>query len=238
MICLIVVLMIIGGTYLYNTVASHASYNTVTSHSSAQTNARGTTPTTISGSTPTRVPPSTPTQPPATPTATTPSSTPTPTQPPATPTEMTGVSICQTNQLALAYDKSDALVSNRGDQFSLQNTSASTCTLEGYPNVQMLLATHWETPTQETQDTNSYFFASAVQVQTVSLQPGAKAYFVISWIAGQCAQSAATTGSYIQVTPPDDTGILIVPTSDGADSGIDACGTIHVSPIAATSVLL
>src|SRR5215469_2255068 len=140
------------------------------------------------------------------PTTTTPPST--PTQPTATPTAMTAVSICQTKQLALAYDKSDGLVANRGDQFSLQNTSASPCTLNGYPAVQMLLANHQPTPTQETQDTGSYFFASAVQIQTVSLQPGATSYFVISWVAGQCVQSAATAGVYIQVTPPGDTGTL------------------------------
>jgi hypothetical protein len=222
MICLIIVLMIIGGTYLYNTV---------TSHSSAQANTSGTTPTPVPPST------STPTQPSATPTATTPPSTSAPTQPVATPTEMTTVSICQTNQLALAFDKSDGLDGNRGDQFSLQNMSTSTCTLEGYPAVQMLLATHQPTPTQETQSPNSYFFSSAVQIQTVSLQPGAKSYFVISWRAGQCTQPAVI-GIYIQVTPPADTGTLTASTSAGSDGGIDACGAIYVSPISATSVLL
>src|SRR5215467_8991471 len=133
------------------------------------------------------------------PTTTTPPSSPTPTQTAATPTAMTAVSICQTKQLALAYDKSDGLVANRGDQFSLRNTSASICTLSGYPRVQMLLANQQPTPTQETQDTGSYFFARAVQIQTVSLQPGAASYFVISWVAGQCNQYAATAGIYIQV---------------------------------------
>ena len=102
----------------------------------------------------------------------------------------------------------------------------------------MLLANNQPTSTQETQGTSSYFFASAVQVQTVSLQPGAKSYFVISWGAGQCAQSAATAGAYIQVTAPGDTGTLTTSTSAGADGGIDACGNIRVSPIVATSVLL
>lgn len=171
-------------------------------------------------------------------TATTTPATSTPTQPAATPTATTVVSICQTPQLALAFDKSDALASNRGDQFSLQNTSASTCTLYGYPGVQMLLANNQPTPTQETQDTSSYFFAGAVQVQTISLQPGAKSYFVISWGAGQCDQPAATAGVSIQVTPPGDTGTLTTSTSAGADGSIDACGKIRVSPIVATSVLL
>jgi len=102
----------------------------------------------------------------------------------------------------------------------------------------MLLANHQPTPTQETQDTGSYFFAGAVQIQTVSLQPGATSYFVISWVAGQCDQSAATAGVYIQVTPPGDTGTLTMSTSAGADGGIDACGNIRVSPIVATYVLL
>ena len=218
MICLIIVLMIIGGTYLYNTAASH---------SSAQTNTGSTTATTMNGSTPTPVPPSTPSQPVATPAATTPPSTSTPSQPVATPTASTVPSTCQTNQLALAYDKFDGLDANQGDQFSLQNTSASTCTLDGYPNVQMLLATGQPTPTQERQDTGSYVFAGPVQIQTVSLQPGAKAYFVISWAAGACDQYAVTAGIYIQVTPPGDTGTLTASTRAGADDGIDACGIIH-----------
>lgn len=172
------------------------------------------------------------------PTTTTPSSTLTPNQPTVTPTARTAVSTCQTNQLALAYDKFDALAANRADQFSLQNTSASTCTLYGYPAVQMLLANNQPTPTQETQDTSSYFFKGAVQVQTVSLQPGAKSYFVISWGAGECQQYATTAGVYIQVTFIGDTDILTTSTSAGADHGIDACGHIRVSPIVATSVLL
>ena len=182
--------------------------------------------------TPTTTPTPTPTQ------LATLTPTPTLTPPTATPTARTAVSICQTNQLALAYDKSDALVSNRGDQFSLQNMSASTCTLYGYPGVQMLLANNQPTPTQETRGTSSYFFAGAVQIQTVSLQPGAKSYFVISWVAGQCDQPAASAGVYIQVTPPGNTGTLTTSTRAGADGGIDACGKIRVSPIVATSVLL
>lgn len=154
----------------------------------------------------------------------------------STPTTARTEPTCQTSQLTLAYDRSDGLVSNRADQFSLQNTSTSTCTLFGYPHIQMLLADHHPTPTHATQATSAYLFGTALKV--VSLQAGAKSYFIVEWVAGTCVHYASTAGESLQVTPPGDTGILTTSARAGADGGIDACGNIVVSPVSAVSVLL
>ncbi len=167
--------------------------------------------------------------------ATQPTVTPTPVSK-STPTTAPTVPTCQTSQLTLAYDRSDGLVANRADQFSLQNTSTSMCTLFGYPHIQMLLADGHPTPTHVTQATSAYLFKTALKV--VSLQAGAKAYFVVEWVAGTCVDYAATAGAFLQVTPPGDTGILTTSTRAGADGGIDACGNIVVSPVSAVSILL
>jgi Protein of unknown function (DUF4232) len=142
---------------------------------------------------------------------------------------------CQTSQLTLAYDRSDALVANRADQFTLQNTSTSTCTLFGYPHIQMLLADRHSTPTYATHATSAYLFQTTLKV--VALQAGSKSYFSIEWVAGTCVQYASTAGAFLQVTPPGNTGILTTSTRAGADRGIDACGKIVVSPVAALKVL-
>ncbi len=154
----------------------------------------------------------------------------------STPTTAQTGPTCQTSQLTLAYDRSDGLVANRADQFSLQNTSTSMCTLFGYPHVQMLLADGHPTPTHVTQATSAYLFRAALKV--VSLQAGAKAYFVVEWVAGTCADYASTAGMFLQVTPPGGTGTLTTSTRAGIDGGIDACGKIVVSPISEVSVLL
>jgi len=154
----------------------------------------------------------------------------------STPTMARTGLTCQTSQLTLAYDRSDELVSNRADQFSLQNTSTSTCTLFGYPHIQMLLADRHPTLTHATQATSAYLFSTALKV--VSLPAGAKSYFIVEWVAGTCVHYASTAGAFVQVTPPGDTGILTTSALAGADGGIDACGKIVVSPVAVVSVLL
>ena len=144
-------------------------------------------------------------------------------------------STCQTSQLTLAFDRSNGLVANRADQFTLRNTSTSRCTLFGYPHIQLLLANSHPTPTQVRQATSAYLFQAALK--SVSLQAGAKSYFIVEWVSGTCADYTSTAGEFVQVTPPGGTGILTTSTRAGADSGIDACGNIVVSPISEVSIL-
>ncbi len=153
-----------------------------------------------------------------------------------TPTTVQTEPTCQTSQLTLTYDGSDGLVANRADQFTLQNTSTSTCTLSGYPHIQILLADRHPTPTHATQATSAYLFQTSLKV--VALQAGAKSYFTIEWVGGKCAQHASTAGAFVQITPPGDIAILTTSTRAGADGGIDAYGNIVVSPISALKVLL
>ena len=153
----------------------------------------------------------------------------------STPTTARIVPTCKTSQLTLAFDRSDALVANRADQFYLQNTSTSTCTLFGYPRIQMLLADRHPTPTHSSQATSAYLFQTALK--HVSLQAAAKSYFIIEWVAGTCAQYASTAGAFVQVTPPGVTGILTTSARAGADGGIDACSNIVISPVSAMNVL-
>jgi len=83
---------------------------------------------------------------------------------------------------------------------------------------------------------SAYLFRTALKV--ITLQARAKSYFSIEWVAGTCAQYASTAGAFVQVIPPGDTGILTTSVRAGADGGIDACGKIVVSPVAAVKVLL
>ena len=153
----------------------------------------------------------------------------------ATATATPKQSTCQTSQLTLAYDRSSGLVGNRADQFALQNTSTSPCTLFGYPQVQLLLADRQPTPTHATQATRGYLFQTTLKV--VALPAGAKAYFIIEWVAGLCVNWAATAGQFVQVSLPGATGILTTPVRSFENVGIDACGNIVVSPVFVGSAL-
>ncbi len=159
----------------------------------------------------------------------------------STPTALTGSAptrasaepTCQTSQLILAYDASRALVANRADQFSFQNTSSSMCTLFGYPHIQILNADHQPISTHATPVTSAYLFESALKL--VSLEPGARSYFVVEWVAGLCIHPPL--GDFLQVTPPGNKSILTTSASAGVDGGVDTCqGNVVVSPVTSANL--
>jgi hypothetical protein len=154
------------------------------------------------------------------------------------PTMAQAASICQTSQLTLTYDSSQAAVGNRADQFRFQNISHSMCTLFGYPHIQVLSADYQLSSTQAAQETSGYLYAP-VTLKVVSLAPGAKAYFVVEWAVGACEPNSIDT--LLQVTSPGDSNALTTSASDSPDGGIDACqgyvNALSVSPVTSTAPL-
>ena len=157
-------------------------------------------------------------------------------RPRITPTEVPPGPTCQASQLALTYESSQVGMGNRADQFSLRNDSNSTCTLFGYPHIQLLNADSQPISTHITQVTSAYLFQSSAP-QAVSLQAGAKSYFIVEWVTGMCAgySSPSLIGAFLQVTPAGATSALTTSASSGVDGGIDACGDVVVSPISAVN---
>jgi hypothetical protein len=132
------------------------------------------------------------------------------------------VTNCQTSQLTLAKQGDENGLGNFANIYRLQNSSQQTCTLEGYPGVQLLDASQQPMSITVLQQTSAYLYNTQT-VQLVTLAPGASGYFILEWSAGPSSCAGATS---VLVTPPgDQTSLQIANT-------IPACtGKVIVSPI-------
>jgi hypothetical protein len=150
----------------------------------------------------------------------------TPTSTASAPTPTAGVTTCQTTQLILAYDSEQNGLSNFANLYRLTNTSQQTCTLDGYPGVQLLDANQQPMTVTVSQQTSAYLYINQ-QPQQVMLASGASGYFMLEWNAGPNSCSGA---AFVVVTPPgNQTNIRL------ADM-VDVCtGSVIVSPIEPTA---
>jgi hypothetical protein len=112
---------------------------------------------------------------------------------------------CQTQQLLLAFDEGGVAVGNAGAQFVFANQSKGSCTLVGYPALQLLDARHQPIRAQVGQATVAYLYSTHAPHRFV-LQAGEKAYFVVEWSNLGCA----TPSAFLRVTPPDNQTPLLI----------------------------
>ncbi len=178
-----------------------------------------------------------------------PSTTSTTTQPPAgtretattTPTSTTtttaaavGSSVrggCAASQLSAKPGLSNGATGHIGQVVTLTNTSKVTCTLDGYPGLQMLSASNQVIPTTVLRTPSV-----VVQPQTptkVTMPPGQRASFVLGY-ADQTGygNNVCPTSAKLEVTPPNDYGYLVVPDKVSAyGPSLGQCGAINVSPV-------
>lgn len=132
------------------------------------------------------------------------------------------VTNCQTSQLTLAKQGDENGLGNFANIYRLQNTSQQTCTLEGYPGVQLLDANQQPMSITVLQQTSAYLYNTQT-VQLVTLAPGTSGYFILEWSAG--ASSCGGAASVLVTPPGDQTSLQIANT-------IQACtGKVIVSPI-------
>ncbi|HLZ60998.1 MAG TPA: DUF4232 domain-containing protein [Ktedonosporobacter sp.] len=121
--------------------------------------------------------------------------------------------LCQTQHLLLAFVKSGAAMNNDGAQFVLVNQSKQSCTLSGYPAVQLLDARHQPIRAQVRQVTQGFLYGRQVPHRFV-LQVGSKAYFVVEWANQGCGKippaSSASPVSFLRVTPPLSQASLLI----------------------------
>src|SRR5215469_5362287 len=110
------------------------------------------------------------------------------------------VANCQTSQLTLAKQGDENGLGNFANIYRLQNTSQQTCTLEGYPGVQLLDANQQPMPITVLQQTSAYLY-NTQSVQLVTLAPGTSGYFILEWSAGPSSCGGAAS---VLVTPPGD----------------------------------
>jgi Protein of unknown function (DUF4232) len=152
-----------------------------------------------------------------------------------TATSLEVLPTCQPSQLSLMTDpahSSGGAAGSLGITYMFTNTSATTCTLGGFPGLQLLNASG-QTLTTTT-------FRSSETPSTVTLQPGRHAWFDIEFLTQtgfgslQCPTSAA-----LAVIPPNDKTALVVRGSGGQIGAYGGdiphlmCGNIDVSPVLA-----
>ena len=112
---------------------------------------------------------------------------------------------CQTGQLLLAAGQMMSALGNAGVQLSFQNRSPVSCTLSGYPTLQLLDAQQKPVQARILRSTAGYLYSTRPP-QTISLHPGKFAYFAVTWGNLGCGKippaSYASPISFLRVTPP------------------------------------
>lgn len=181
---------------------------------------RQTAPTTLAPTTTTTVPPTSTTT--VAPTTTTLAPT-TTVAPPTT----SALAICQPTQLRIVQSGYSGAMGTIERTFSLTNTSASTCTLYGYPGLLLLGPNKVAEPTNVVRGGGITF--ENVGPSTVTLTPGAVAHFNVGYSDVTTDNTTCSTATGIEVIPPTNTTFAVVtlaPTVEACDNG-----TLHVSAV-------
>jgi hypothetical protein len=136
---------------------------------------------------------------------------------------------CQPWQLSLTPGAGSAATGHREYIYTLQNKSQVTCTLYGYPGMQMYDASGATMPTTVLR--GGAFEFRDFTPQTVMLTPGAQASFAIGFTvipSSNETQQSCAESSRLLVTPPNDYTQL------GIEATLNPCGgIINVSPVVA-----
>jgi hypothetical protein len=159
---------------------------------------------------------------------------PTPISTSASPTTVASAT-CLSNQLSIVRGQDGAALGHVGIGASaFQNISATACTLQGYPKMQMIDAAGSAIPTHVINGT-SYTVVSRPD-DLVVLAPGAQALFDIGFSSKTGYGTAVCpTSAQIEITPPGSDKSITVPWKlqpyGGPTIAKLRCGEITVSPV-------
>jgi hypothetical protein len=145
---------------------------------------------------------------------------------PSTPsTPSTAVSAtCQPGQLSVSVSEQGGAVGHGGQVVSLSDKGSAACTLYGFPGLGLLDGSGQPVPLVVTRAATAGFLFPAIPETTLTLTPGGPpAAFGMEWINGP---SGGTDS--LQVTPPNDTGYLVI----GDQTDVFAGNHVSVTPVA------
>ena len=140
---------------------------------------------------------------------------------------------CSSSQLRVKLGSSEGALGHIGQVVSFVNTSASTCTLDGYPGLQMLDASG------STVHTHLHhgiaYTVPPVPRRLVVVKPGASASFDLGYDDSTgYGRKQCPTSARVEITPPDATPITvrwrIQPYGGGSVTHL-RCGEITVSAV-------
>jgi len=149
-----------------------------------------------------------------------------PTPPGQSTTPSSVLSRCRSANLALTMGSQSAAAGSASAVFVLTNEGSSSCSLYGYPGMQMLDASGQPIPTIVVRGGGDA--ATRAKPSSVVLQPQAQASFVAYW--GEVpvgAETSCPASAKLEVTAPDDYHYLVI----AATLAPCSSGTINVSPV-------
>lgn len=166
-----------------------------------------------------------------------PTPTPTPTVTPSvTPTTtVTPASlVCGSSQLSIILGVEGAAMGSRGvTGTAFKNISSTTCTLKGYPIVQMIDATGTSISTYVTR--TDTIFGTSTPIKVLTLAPGTEAKFDMFYEAGTgYGNLSCPTSTSVNFTPPGSSTALVVAWKIQPYGGtVQAlkCGELKVGPL-------
>jgi len=140
------------------------------------------------------------------------------------------VPACLASQLAIEPHQGGGAAGTISLTISMRNTSATACTLQGYPGMQLLNSQGGTIPTNVVRGsfTGNAPAAASQPPALLTLAPGFSATFWLQYedvpVGNETTCPASTKA---QITPPNDTAPALVPLD------ISPCnnGTVHVSPV-------
>jgi hypothetical protein len=135
---------------------------------------------------------------------------------------------CHTNQVTVRGGSASVGAGNVVAVYVLENTSATTCRVFGYPGLQMLDSHHRPVPTTVTR--GAYMFPAKAPSRVIVL-PRGSASFSIGYREVPSGEEPASVqcvpSTYVEITPPDEHLPLLL------SGGMAPCGhgEIFVSPV-------
>ena len=141
---------------------------------------------------------------------------------------------CASGHLSVTLGPSTGAAGSIQQLVTFANISSATCTLKGYPSLQMFDAKGAPIATHVTQGTS--VAVPAVAVSTVTLAAGAKGSFLVGY-PSQTGYGTAScpTSTTVGITPPGETQPIAVPWKINPYGGPTIaqlqCGDVTVSPV-------
>ena len=157
--------------------------------------------------------------------------------PPQTPGEPAGLEVvdsamappCRGPALRLVREGGDAGAGNRQVVLSLTNAGSTACSVRGYPGLTLRDADGDELDQVRTVEQLGNYFRAGQTPEAVELEPGAKAYFDLSYSAvphENLGETRCPSVAEVIATAPDDTADIPL------DLEIQPCGRqVRVSPL-------
>jgi hypothetical protein len=151
----------------------------------------------------------------------------------ATKPKTAGIS-CAPNQLSAKPVEALAPFGTNGYLVSLENVSKSSCTLEGYPQLQMLNAGGKSITTRVTHR-GGFAGANATGVTVVTVKPGWSGLFALTYpnSSGYVAAATCPISDHVEIHVPDMKESLIfkwrIRPYGGKSAATSHCGDISVS---------